>query len=277
MNKESKEHFRHQIVKDDIKNKFRLTGPDVVYKSFYRYNSFRNPIAATDVVYASSALAELCGQGTPDSKKEAFNDAYDCMGMNDDIFKRGKEIAIDLQKTIVRKAQAILEGKDLITKMSNFYYAYVHTSVDTIGPSADGNDSSTFSRPEVLTRLGHYITEVKCNMEKGVGGWVKKPLPLIIASKSKDGYIVVGVSPLSYEKSIAILKMRERDDNRGNNSEETTLQNLCKFNLIFKSAASLSLSEGDYRCNSFDSNIFEVADINSFIGALSLFYSSLVR
>jgi hypothetical protein len=117
--------------------------------------------------------------------------------------------------------------------------------------------------------------EVKCNIEKGEGGWVKRLLPLIIASKSRDGYIIVGISPLSNENSIAVLKMRERDDVKAHDQkEETKLEHFCKFNQLFKLAASESLTENDYRSNSFDSNVFEVTDINGFIGALSLAYQN---
>ena len=78
-----------------------------MFNSFSRYNSFKNPVAASDVVYAASALLELCQQdngsnnnhrpadnlGTDsvlESQMISFNKAYDCLGIrNEDLLKSG--------------------------------------------------------------------------------------------------------------------------------------------------------------------------------------------
>ena len=76
-----------------------------MFNSFSRYNSFKNPVAASDVVYAASALLELCQQDNgssnnrPDnpgtdsvleSQMISFNKAYDCLGIrNEDLLKSG--------------------------------------------------------------------------------------------------------------------------------------------------------------------------------------------
>jgi hypothetical protein len=104
-------------------------------QSFYRYNSFKNPIAAVDVVLAVQALIESEGFpstippslsshgsatasgggedgagasiGTTDQMQrawvEAFNSGYDCLTMKaefDEVLKKGIDDAILLQRVI---------------------------------------------------------------------------------------------------------------------------------------------------------------------------------
>ena len=108
-----RDHFRRQIVSPMAREDYNLKGPDVSCRSFFRYNSFRNPVAACDVVHAASALLEQCRSRIDDmssnslqhvtsSRLEAFNEAYDCLGMrNEDAFKQGVEAALGLQKVTV--------------------------------------------------------------------------------------------------------------------------------------------------------------------------------
>ena len=102
MNPALRSHFRAEITKESTKKDYGLDQPDVMYRSFYRFNSFRNPVAACDVVLAASALVELCrsddydsntdvserdkitpppkaypSQGLAQSRLDAFNQAYD--------------------------------------------------------------------------------------------------------------------------------------------------------------------------------------------------------
>ena len=66
-------HFRQQIV-SEVALEYGLKDPSAVYKvqilnpvlvslleSFYRYNSFKNPVAAADIVNAVTALIEMGG------------------------------------------------------------------------------------------------------------------------------------------------------------------------------------------------------------------------
>eukprot|EP01035_Chromulina_nebulosa_P018949 gene18949-24757_t len=52
-------HFRKEILDKDSKQEYNLINPDVLYRSFYRFNSFKNQIAASDIVLASTALLEV--------------------------------------------------------------------------------------------------------------------------------------------------------------------------------------------------------------------------
>jgi hypothetical protein len=105
-----------------------------ICQSFFRYNSFKNPVAAADVVFAASALLELYRSDASDSGNDgaevfipgngtdaagaafgasgsgsggssgvsrltAFNEAYDCLGMKaEELLKKGLQSAITLQK-----------------------------------------------------------------------------------------------------------------------------------------------------------------------------------
>ena len=104
-----RKHFRNMIMDESIADKFGLRNPDVTFKSFVRYYlffiylivqfdhicmadryfSFRNAVAATDIVYASSALLEMYGHESclgwerkngSISSLDAFNEAFDCLG-----------------------------------------------------------------------------------------------------------------------------------------------------------------------------------------------------
>lgn len=98
-------------------------------QSFFRYNGFKNPVGASDVVYATSSLLEMfsssssgadgsdmiggvstaagarTGSGMIGSKAEgvqrqtAFNKAYDCLSMqSESLLKEGVLAALSLQR-----------------------------------------------------------------------------------------------------------------------------------------------------------------------------------
>lgn len=124
-----KDHFRKQIV-GSVARDYGFTNPDVTSRSFFRFNSFRNPVAASDVVSAASALVEVFkssdegqttttqgsgsdGTGTGSgmmnapaqegSRLKAFDEAYDCLGMKaEEKLKKGLQLSINLQKMVVR-------------------------------------------------------------------------------------------------------------------------------------------------------------------------------
>ncbi len=64
-------HLRSELSNPTVKELYGLSDPDVFYKSFYRYNSFRNPIAAADVVLAATALLELYGTETQQQSNDS--------------------------------------------------------------------------------------------------------------------------------------------------------------------------------------------------------------
>ncbi|CAM9922638.1 unnamed protein product, partial [Ectocarpus fasciculatus] len=57
MSPELRAHFRKELL-GPVSAEFGLADPSPLFKSFYRYNAFKNPIAASDVVFAVSALIE---------------------------------------------------------------------------------------------------------------------------------------------------------------------------------------------------------------------------
>jgi hypothetical protein len=97
-------------------------------QSFFRYNSFKNPVAALDVVHAATSLTELyssvSNSGTNSENAvhagdksaastaaalatavakvtsvDAFYNAYYCMGMrSDELLHRGIQAALSLQR-----------------------------------------------------------------------------------------------------------------------------------------------------------------------------------
>lgn len=71
MTPECRQHFREQIKDTTIQEKYKLSNPDVTYKSFCRFTSYKNPIAAEDIVQAATALLELYAKNTQRSHAAA--------------------------------------------------------------------------------------------------------------------------------------------------------------------------------------------------------------
>jgi cell division control protein 45 len=301
-----KNHFRQQILKDNVKSDYNLKNPDVTYRSFFRYNSFKNPVGASDVVYAASSLLEMFRSEdyTPSSSSSssananvtpggtdnggvvggvirqiAFNEAYDCLGMQaDGLLKKGIQTALSLQRTIVKKAAVMMEAHDSISKLNRLYFAYVHqaTSQSNVvspdgnaAPIAEGEMDAPFSRPGVLTRLGQFIMEVKRNMTKKQGGWTGRRglLPLILISEKRDSYLVVGISPLSTSQGARDI-VKEDQDAIG---KITNFRSF--FKLAMKEIKAKALNE------SFDSNVIEIAkeDVQDFLGTLDYLLKGATR
>lgn len=158
------------------------------------------------------------------SQLSAFNQAMDCLKMDDEMLKKGILTALDLQKLIVRKASILLEGDDVIIRLGKLYYCCIHqtnsmnilsnettnTLLSSISNTSISNTNTNtnqsvnavefdepFARPQVLHRLGLYIMDIKRNLPKHEGCWSGKSLlPLIMLSQKRDTYIVVGISPL---------------------------------------------------------------------------------
>lgn len=260
MTPEIRQHFGSQIRDPLIQEKYKLSDPDCTYKSFCRFTSYKNPMAAEDVVQAATSLLELYAKqkiyaiSGEDGKetltmsliggkenmppvtvagevanKDTFVDAYALLGTrNDPLVKKGIQLALDIQRTIVKKASAMLDGQDSIHRYHRIYYAYIrnnlaqHPSVTNAAAStlssssaAHGNNSANnaavlemqreltseliFGRTMVLARLGQYLMEVKRNQSKKEGGWTGSSLlPLILLSERQDGsYLVMGISPFA--------------------------------------------------------------------------------
>jgi len=180
-------HFRKQVL-GDISEEYGLKNPRVVYKSFYRYNAFKNPIAASDVVHAITALLELGGDEFediytntnssrallgqendvegPDAESidegdvkspswvKCFNKAYDCLSMRPDTestLKHGIALSLSLQKAIVGQGSAMLERHDSITRLKCFRYAFIsRTAGGSIETTQSMTDRSTPSTSESI-------------------------------------------------------------------------------------------------------------------------------
>ena len=134
-------HFRKEIL-GPVAAEYGLTNPAPVYKSFYRYNAFKNPVSAADIVYAVSALMESAGfpldSHWTDTKRRsssatattaineepadtddsagvrtwttAFNEGFDCLSCKpeaDEILNRGIQEAINIQKVNITCASPI--------------------------------------------------------------------------------------------------------------------------------------------------------------------------
>ncbi len=286
---ESKNHFSEKINDTDIKENYFLQDPNVTRRSFFRYNSFRNPVAASDVVHAATALVEQCSTSMEDmsfsesSRLQAFNDAYDCLGMNaDEKLKKGLKSAIDLQKLIVRRAGVVLEDSLEVIHLKRLYYIRVETSTSKKPQAIGGRQNqaanvnhdddidSPFCRPMVLARLGQYIMDVKMNMDKRrEQGWTQnKLLPLLLRGEERDGKcFVVGIDP---RVSILGNKAREGVDMDGLNS-------LCNFKGMFKaSARGLGVV---YPGDTFDANIVELPAeyADDFVYNLSIWLKGAAR
>ncbi len=275
-----KDHFRRQVV-GPVAKEYGFNDPEVTCGSFFRYNSFKNPVAACDIVHAASALVEVYktvdegdDKTTEVSRLRAFDEAYDCLGMNaEEKLKKGIQLSISLQKMIVRKASGLLEDHLQITKLKNLYFVNVNSS--GVHDKASGPDRSSdvgaqtkadqhgqdaidapFSRPMVLVRLGQYIMDVKLSMPKKERGWVgKRALPLILIGEERSGKcLVVGISPLQSTIGRAALS----DDNDDKDRERVAA--LSNFNLFFRLAANEVAREvgASYRSDAFDANVIEL-------------------
>jgi cell division control protein 45 len=215
MRPEFKSSFRQLIEEGDIAEEFNLRNPGVMFKSFSRYNSFRTPVAASDVVYAATALLEICKHsgadtGTSsvahveDSQRKSFNDAYEALKLTgEDYLKRGIDVAKAVQKCVVKQAAAMLERPDSIIKAKKFRYAYIYRSTGSAGLSLESEVETEFARPMVLTRLGQFLMQVQKENRK----WINRnALPLVLLSERKSSFIVVGLLP-----SVDAINMPKED------------------------------------------------------------------
>ena len=290
-----KEHFKRQIIGQVAKEDFGLVNPDTNCRSFFRYNSFKNPVSACDVVHSATALVEICrtsdetDETMEQSRMRSFDEAYDCLGMRkEEKLKRGIQISINLQKMIVRKASVLLEDYQQIRK---FKYCY-HVKVSDLGASenamnipsvaAAGSAQSKqplaveemdtpFTRPMVLTRLGQYIMDVKMSMKKRDGGWVeKKVLPLFLIGEERRGKcLIVGISPS--QSTIGNGKIEDETKEDGTNETRDRISTLSNFKAFYNIAVKEFSDDVEVEVKEFDYNIIEVPSeiIDDFVSEVS--------
>ncbi len=270
MNPSLRNHFALQLKGNaTLPSEYGLENPQVTHESFCRYNSFKKPVAASDVVYAASALVESCKNASNDVEEtqnetfvNAFQEAYDCLGMQrEEKLDKGLQMAINLQKMIVRKASVLLEDYLAIHDHRDMYWVQVTSSMsDNTDVEAaalrraqaslhteETEFDAPFSRPMVLLRLGQFIMDVKLNTKKATNGWTEKKIrPLVVVGESFRGKcIVVGISPLdSVLGKAAVAALDEDQDLRKPQKYLADLKKhrhdldaLCNFSVHFKLAA----------------------------------------
>lgn len=262
MRPEVREQFHLQMRNPPLLMKYNLTDPGVTYRSFCRFTGYKNRMSASDVVHAATALLELhhgdsqsilqmtnnlmsaATTSTNELKKisahDAFHDAYNLLGMkNDTLLKKGIAEALGIQRAIVRKASAMLDGQDNIHRHHRLYYAYIKNNFSAHSAGAPGSSSALnkvdsemeliFGRPMVLARLGQFIMEVKRNLPKKDRGWTgSNLLPLILLSERQDSsYLVMGISPFACPSGT----------NNITDEQQEKLAPLINFRQFFKLAA----------------------------------------
>lgn len=158
-------HFKQQLLNEAVQADYNLKNPDIIYQSFSRFNSFKNPVGASDVVVAASTLLEMCRNDDSDasrndaaggvgdlvapgahgiSRQQAFNDAYDCLGTGaraEELLRKGVQATLVLQRMLVKKAAIMLEGHDSISRLNRLYFAYAYQAAYVTG-SVDGGPTS---------------------------------------------------------------------------------------------------------------------------------------
>lgn len=185
-------HIHCELSSESTKREFNFLDPDIEYRSFFRHNSFKTKLSASDVSHAASALLSLyighrriCSDSAGDfghdsssvaeehckiiSESNAFNDAYDCMGVKSEILlRKGIQAAILIQTTLVRKVCGMLENFDAVTRLQKLYFAYAHRSGHSVETKsflevikADYDFSSIFFRPSCLQKMAQLIMAIK--------------------------------------------------------------------------------------------------------------------
>ena len=278
MSPQFRQKFRSLTESDsEIADEYDLKNPGILFRSFSRYTSFKNPVAASDVVYAATALLELCkheavveggsetnsnnvNYSVPESQMASFNKAYDAVSIrNEELLKEGIQAAINIQKVVVRQAALMLERPDAIIKVKKFRYSYIYKTVGATAGSVSiaGDVESPFVRPMVLTRLGQFLMQINKENRK----WINRnALPLVLLSERRSSFIVVGLSPT--EEAVNMPKLDGTEVN-------IPLENrIIQFGQLFRLAA--EKSDAQFRSDSFDSCVVEVGrdDAHNFIEEL---------
>lgn len=182
-------------------------------------------------------IASLDGSLQQSSKSQTewqtnFWAAYDALSnSNFKLLETGLQLAISLQKAIIRTGTALIDG-GLVVSTRRFRYVFL----------ANGPDHPFFLHPLAVTKLGQFIIETLVESKKA-----KKPLVLVSFNEDKNTYLVVGmVDPSSSKKP-----------------------NQNHFGLAFVNAADLTKTRVQHHM--FDASVVEIVkdDINKFIQCLS--------
>ena len=277
--------LQHQIL--EYGEEYGLENFD--FTSFFRITGYQSLLSASDASYAAAALLECDSIGpasaldTDEEKmKQNFNLVFDALNSNGptsvglgafsgegssitSLVNGGKvssstgigagiKLAIKLQRNIMATAASLIE-RNAITRLSHFRYAYItYTSrseasgtrelPSTQTPNEDQKEH-VFAKPLALSRLAYYLMDLHRENGKWAGSKAR-PLILLAENPVKNTYLVVGHE--YPESSGMFLKNR--------------------FGAKFVLAA--ESMEGQFRLDSFDSNVIEVSsdDVQKFLEQL---------
>lgn len=220
---------------------------DVTYASFVRQLDTKTSLSAADCVYAVSALIEVGVPRSTGALDIEFDDeswktfvlgAYDALSAvhSEDQAVRmdgGLKRAIELQNALVREGVDLLLKK-VIVRNGPFRYGLLQDA------------GSRFCHWQALTRLALFVLEALKKPNK-----TSKPLVLCALNRTKDAYLVLGVTP------AAPSTRAKRND----------------FGISFHQAARMTGTRVQF--HSFDSSVIEVgaSDIARF---LELLHSGLI-
>lgn len=271
------------------------------FTSFFRITGYQSLLSACDTSYAVTALLECetpamasLKNGDADDEErllEAFNIAYDALNSNQtpavslnglsgegnnlaSLVNGGKlagntglgagiRLAMSLQKTIIATAASLID-RNAVTRLSHFRYAYItctsqgehevagEENTNNANGKGENEVSHIFAKPLALTRLAHYLMDLHRENGKWTGRNTR-PLILMAEKPRTRSFLVVGYE---YPESAGDLVK-----NRFGKNFELAAQSM----------------KGNFRFDSFESNVVEVArvDVQRFIEQLHYLMDSL--
>lgn len=162
---------------------------DVTYGSFHLRNGYKFQLSAADAVYGIMALLAGHGQSPGLAADETEEDvqgrnfwaAFDALtsaSTSTDKIEEGIQMAIELQKSVVKQGSHML-SKRIVTTSGVFRYAYLKDTADT----------HLFLNTQALTKLAHFL--VSHYKEK----FPLKPRPFVLCAlaNDRDSYLVTAV------------------------------------------------------------------------------------
>jgi cell division control protein 45 len=284
-----------QRLRDQIRKFAPEYGLDnLEFTSFFRVTGYQSLLSASDTTYAVTALLEslddpTTAESTEDERlQRAFHTAYEALNsyatpttlrlhnanLNSLVsgaagggggLATGLRLAMAMQRSILTTAASLVE-RNAITRLSHFRYAYVTCTSNASqeadsewqpvtsksASTADRVEDHIFAQPLVLSRLANYLMEIHRENGKWTGSRAR---PLILASElpRRQTYLVVG-----YEFPEAAGSVMA---NTFGNHFELAAQSM----------------QGNFRFDSFDSNVVEVGgkDVQRFIEQLHYLLDSV--
>jgi cell division control protein 45 len=171
-------------VKLKMKDEFERFLPeygltDFYYRSFLRLHGYCSRVSAADVVYGVTALLESFVKSDGSCASKQFGVAYDALSLcNLDKLKDGMQLAIKIQRAILRQGSTAITKSGCIRSGRKFRWLKLEDSVDT----------KLLGYPQALTKFCYFLMDAL--REKGAR---MKPLLCACLSQEPDKVLVVGV------------------------------------------------------------------------------------